>query len=97
MSIAKLSPESVADALTDLPEWRLEDDKLHRELVFDDFVDAFGFMTKLALIAEQMSHHPEWSNVYNRLTIDLTTHDAGGISKHDTAFATKVDSLLQSA
>lgn len=94
MSIAKLSPEAVEEALTKLPGWRLEGGKLHRELVFDDFVDAFGFMTKLALVAEQTSHHPEWSNVYNRLTIDLTTHDAGGISEHDIAFATRVDRLL---
>ena len=97
MSIAKLSSESLNDALASLPEWRMKDGKLHRELTFDDFVAAFGFMTKLALVAEQMTHHPEWSNVYNRLVIDLTTHDAGGISEHDIAFARRVDALLATA
>lgn len=94
MSIAKLSPEAINTALSSLPAWQLENGKLHRELVFDDFVAAFGFMTRIALVAEKMEHHPEWSNVYNRLVIDLTTHDAGGISERDIALARRVDSLF---
>jgi len=65
--------------------------KLHKEFRFPDFVDAFGFMTRVALIAEGMNHHPGWSNVWNRVVIDLTTHDAGGITEKDFQLAEKVD------
>jgi len=65
--------------------------KLHRQLVFADFVEAFGFMTQVALIAEAMGHHPEWSNVWNRVSIDLTTHDAGGLTALDVTLAQAID------
>lgn len=97
MSIDKLSPEAIQEALASLTAWGLENGKLHRQITFDDFVSAFGFMTQVALVAEQMGHHPEWSNVYNRVVIDLTTHDAGGISEHDITFARRVDALLEGA
>lgn len=75
------------------PDWDLVNGKLHRELTFDNFVSAFAFMTAVAMHAERTNHHPEWSNVYSRVTIDLTTHDAGGISQFDLDMATIIDGL----
>ena len=94
MPIKKLSPEAVRERLESRPGWALEDGKLSRKVVFSDFVDAFGFMASVALLAEGMNHHPEWSNVYNRVKIQLTTHDAGGISELDFELAEKIDALL---
>lgn len=74
-------------------DWDLRDDALHRELQFRDFVEAFGFMTSVALVAERMNHHPDWSNVYNRVTIRLTTHDAGGVTEKDYALAEAISEL----
>ena len=73
--------------------WSLKDNKLHREYVFTDFVAAFGFMTQLALHAERNNHHPEWFNVYNKLIVDLTTHEAGGISEKDFALAKQMETV----
>ena len=73
--------------LSALEGWALEGGKLRREFAFANFVEAFGFMTQIALHAEKMDHHPEWFNVYNRVEVDLTTHDAGGLSEKDFAFA----------
>jgi len=83
----KLDEAEIREALAALPGWTLEDGKLHREYRFRDFNEAFGFMTRVALIAEQANHHPEWFNVYDRVVVDLTTHDAGGITERDTAMA----------
>ena len=74
-------------AVNEVPGWAIVDDKLHREFAFADFVEAFGFMTRLAIEAEKRNHHPEWSNVWNRVTIDLVTHDAGGITVKDSELA----------
>lgn len=93
MAVRKLSDDEITRRLDGLEGWSLEDGKLHRTFEFDDFVNAFGFMASVALIAEGLGHHPEWTNVYNRVTIDLTTHDAGGISEHDFTFATRVSRL----
>jgi 4a-hydroxytetrahydrobiopterin dehydratase len=93
MSPSPLSPEALAKALADLPEWAVVDGKLHRELRFPDFVAAFGFMTSVALVAEKRDHHPEWSNVYGRVVVDLTTHDAGGITEKDLDLARTIDQL----
>jgi 4a-hydroxytetrahydrobiopterin dehydratase len=93
----KLSESDVRSALDGLTGWTVLDGKLHREYKFADFIHAFGFMTSAALVAEAMGHHPEWSNVYNRLTVDLTTHDAGGISAKDLELARKLESLYPSA
>lgn len=76
-----------------LKGWSIQKGKLHKEYAFDDFNEAFGFMSRVALIAEKMNHHPEWSNVWNKVVIDLTTHDAGGISELDFQFAAKVEVL----
>lgn len=94
--IAKLDEEERALALKDLPEWTpvQNPDGIRRLFTFKDFVDAFGFMAKVALLAEKADHHPEWSNVYNRVDIILTTHDAGGLSGRDVELATRIDALL---
>ncbi|MCX6619832.1 MAG: 4a-hydroxytetrahydrobiopterin dehydratase [Acidobacteria bacterium] len=73
--------------------WSVVNARLHREYVFADFAHAFGFMAQAALAAESMNHHPEWFNVYNRVTIDLTTHDAGGITKSDIELAKRMEAI----
>ena len=89
----KLDDAALRDALTELPHWTLVNGKLHRELRFPDFAYAFGFMASVALVAESMNHHPEWSNVYARVTIDLVTHDAAGITRLDVELARRIDAL----
>ena len=79
----RLSAQEIEAALAALPGWSLADGKLHREFRFPDFVQAFGFMTRAALVAESMDHHPEWSNVYNKVSMSLTTHDVNGLSRLD--------------
>lgn len=75
--------------------WKEEDNKLKRTFTFKDFSEAFGFMTRVALLAEQMNHHPEWSNVWNRVSISLCTHDAGGVvTDKDIKLADEIDKLL---
>lgn len=81
------------DAIDQLTEWKVINDKLNRAFEFDNFIDAFAFMTKVAIVAEKMDHHPELFNVYNRVVIDLTTHDAGGIGALDIELAQKIDAL----
>ncbi len=94
MAAIPLTPDQRAALPLQLPQWQLNGDKLRRELRFADFVEAFGFMAKVALIAEAMGHHPEWSNVWNRVVIELTTHDTGGLSSLDLALAQRIDALL---
>jgi 4a-hydroxytetrahydrobiopterin dehydratase len=81
-------------ALSELTNWRREGDAILRDFRFDDFVGAFGFMTAVAMLAERADHHPEWSNVYNRVSIRLTTHDAGGLTQRDLDLAAAIDGLL---
>jgi 4a-hydroxytetrahydrobiopterin dehydratase len=73
------------------PGWELDDQAIVKSLTFADFATAFAFMTRIAIIAERMDHHPEWSNVYNRVDVRLTTHDAGGITELDLALAAAID------
>ena len=96
MAVPQLTEAERDEALAALPGWRLRDDGLaiERELKFADFNEAFGFMTRVALLADKHDHHPEWSNVYNRVAITLTTHDAGGLSARDVAMARAIDALL---
>ncbi len=84
-------------ALAELPEWRMVDgrDAIARTLKFADFSAAFGFMTRVALAAEKLDHHPEWSNVWNRVEITLSTHDAGGLTELDIALAKTIDALAK--
>lgn len=92
----KLSDADIQSRLAGLSGWSVADGKLHRDYSFGDFVAAFGFMASAALVAESMHHHPEWFNVYNRVSIDLNTHDAGGITELDFALAEKMNALAGS-
>jgi 4a-hydroxytetrahydrobiopterin dehydratase len=96
MAIAELTETERATALAELAEWSpaRAGKAMARTFAFADFSEAFGFMTRVALLAEQQNHHPEWSNVYNRVEIALTTHDAGGLSQRDMAMARAIDALL---
>jgi 4a-hydroxytetrahydrobiopterin dehydratase len=94
-NLQKLSPSEIETALQKLSGWSVAAGKLHREYKFADFVHAFGFMAAAAVTVEAMGHHPEWFNVYNRVTIDLTTHDAGGITANDTELAGKLETLAK--
>jgi len=89
----KLSEEAVARRTADLDGWTLENGKLHREFRFGNFVEAFSFMTAAAIEAEKMDHHPEWCNVYSKVSVDLTTHDAGGITELDFDLAARMSDL----
>ncbi|MBR0552501.1 4a-hydroxytetrahydrobiopterin dehydratase [Sphingomonadaceae bacterium LXI357] len=97
MQVEALSQAEREDALDGLPDWDYEDgrDAITRTFTFDDFNQAFGFMTQVALLAEKANHHPEWSNVYNRVEILLTTHDAGGLSSRDVEMAQAIDALVE--
>jgi 4a-hydroxytetrahydrobiopterin dehydratase len=91
-------PVDVAETLAGLPLWSRADDPrpaLSRTLIFKDFNAAFGFMTRVALMADKMDHHPEWSNVYNRVSVVLTTHDAGGVTGLDIKMARFIDEAAQ--
>jgi 4a-hydroxytetrahydrobiopterin dehydratase len=89
----KLSDEEIKREIDKNPDWLVENGKLNRTLEFDDFVQAFGFMTEVAIEAEKINHHPEWFNVYNRIKIDLVTHDVNGISNYDFKLATIINAL----
>ncbi|MEN9588358.1 MAG: hypothetical protein RLZZ481_144 [Pseudomonadota bacterium] len=92
----KIEPSRLASLLTELPQWRYQPERggsLTRDWVFVDFNEAFAFMTRVAMLAERYDHHPEWSNVYNRVSITLTTHDAGGLSSRDLELAQRIDNL----
>ena len=91
MKVPKLSDADVQTKLAGIKGWTLANGKLHREYKFGDFVHAFGFMATAAIAIEKMNHHPEWFNVYNRVVVDLTTHDAGGISQRDFELAGLLD------
>lgn len=94
--VEKLSQPEILRLLEQYPNWTLDEGKLFLELSFIDFVSAFSFMTSVALVAEKNDHHPEWFNVYNRVSIKLTTHDVGGISKRDFELAKEIDRLATS-
>ena len=89
----KLGDADVTQRLAALPGWTLKAGKLHRELTFADFTQAFAFMTDVAREADALDHHPEWFNVYNRVVIDLATHDAGGITTLDLELARRAEDL----
>lgn len=87
MTIEVLNDDAVAQRLAALTDWERDADHIRAEFVFPDFLAAFAFMTEVAAEAERMNHHPEWSNVYNRVSVGLTTHDAGGLTDHDMNLA----------
>ncbi len=88
-----LDGEALERAVAELDGWSIVDGKLHKEYVFADFVAAFGFMASGALCAERRNHHPEWLNVYNRVRVDLSTHDAGGITWFDVELARDLERI----
>jgi len=94
--VARLTSAERSELLPTVPEWATDEarDGITRKFVFADFVEAFGFMARVAILAEKADHHPEWSNVYNRVEILLTTHDADGLSRRDIDLARAIDALL---
>jgi len=88
-----MTDQKIVAAIAQLPEWKVADGKLHRDFKFNNFVDAFAFITKVAIVAEKMDHHPEFFNVYNHVVIDLSTHDLGGIGALDIELAQKINAL----
>lgn len=93
MSIEKATEQEVQAVIEELGSWTIKNGKLHREYVFQNFVQAFGFMAQAALLAEAAAHHPEWFNVYNRVVVDLTTHEAKGITKKDFDLARGMEDI----
>lgn len=92
----KLSAEEIQQQLQKLhQEWQLLDGRLHRHLRFSDFVEAFGFISQAALIAERINHHPEWRNSYNIVEVELTTHEAGGLTQKDFTLAQAMDNICE--
>ena len=92
-NLHKLTISELAASLKNLPGWTVAAGRLHREYFFDDFVQAFGFMSSVALVAESMNHHPEWCNAYHKVVVDLQTHSLGGISGFDLELAKKMETL----
>jgi 4a-hydroxytetrahydrobiopterin dehydratase len=92
-SSPKLSEAEIHERLTALPGWELRDGRLHREFQFADFILAFAFMTRVALVAEKCNHHPDWSNSWNKVTIELVSHDVDGLSQRDFDLAAAISEL----
>ena len=92
---SKLSELEIQQQVAKLGGWQVVSGKINKTFEFEDFVQAFGFMTRVAMEAEKMNHHPEWFNVYNRVTIDLVTHDVGGISNYDIKLAKTIDKIAK--
>jgi 4a-hydroxytetrahydrobiopterin dehydratase len=94
MKAEKLTDKQIADELEKLPGWAIKGGNLHHTFEFVDFNEAFGFMTRAALIAESMGHHPDWSNVWNKVDVKLSTHSIGGLSNLDFQLAAKMQKLV---
>ena len=94
MAAQRLNEQQRSELASRLPNWSVDGERLRRDFQFRDFIAAFGFMSQVALLAETRHHHPNWSNVYNRVTIELTTHDLGGLSNLDVELAAAIDELL---
>ncbi|MDE1762975.1 MAG: 4a-hydroxytetrahydrobiopterin dehydratase [Thaumarchaeota archaeon] len=95
MALTKLTEEQIKGELVNLHGWSVVNGKLHKDFVFADFIEAFGFMSKAAIHIEKMNHHPEWFNVYNKIKVELVTHDAGGITQNDISLAKTLNSLAK--
>jgi 4a-hydroxytetrahydrobiopterin dehydratase len=93
MKPAALNETEIAALLAALPKWKLAGASIERDFKFKDFSAAWGFMARVALLAEKMDHHPDWSNAYNQVHIALSTHDAGGLTARDRALAEAIDAL----
>lgn len=96
--VEKLTKNEIELKIKQLAGWKLSEDHLaiEKELQFKDFYQAFSFMTQVAMAAEKMNHHPEWFNVYNKVSVRLTTHDCGGLSQKDIDLAMKIDNFVRS-
>lgn len=92
---ALLDAQGIVDRMPLVPDWALEDGRLHRELTFGNFSEAFGFMARSALVAERLGHHPDWSNSWNRVTVDIASHQAGGITERCFDLARAMDAIVQ--
>lgn len=92
--MSRLTDAEARQKLADVPGWRIVDERLYREFTFPDFVRAFGFMASVAVIAQQLDHHPDWENVYNVVRIRLWSHDVGGLSGRDFRLAARINELL---
>jgi 4a-hydroxytetrahydrobiopterin dehydratase len=92
----KLSPTEIAEHMKALPAWELGENRIRRTFRFKDFVETFGWMSRVALVAERMNHHPEWRNVWAIVEVELSTHDAGGLTKLDMKLAAEMDALAAS-
>jgi 4a-hydroxytetrahydrobiopterin dehydratase len=95
MTVSKATESEIQKAIAELGSWTVESGKLHREYQFRDFVQAFGFMAQVALLAERAAHHPEWFNVYNKVIVDLTTHEAQGITQKDLDLAREMEQIAE--
>ncbi len=95
MADSKLSPLEIEAGLSDLDGWSIQADKLYKEFKFKDFIQAFGFMSSMAVFSQGIDHHPEWSNVYNKVAVNLVTHDADGITKKDMSWARKANEVAK--
>jgi 4a-hydroxytetrahydrobiopterin dehydratase len=93
MTVARATEAEIQETIADLGSWTVVEGKLHREYRFRNFVQAFGFMAQVALLAERADHHPEWFNVYNRVMVDLTTHEAGAITQKDLDLAREMEEI----
>lgn len=94
MGMSKLTEDQIKNELATLSGWSVINGKLHRDFTFKDFIEAFGFMCTASMHIEKMNHHPEWFNVYNKVRVDLVTHDAGGITQNDINLARILNSLV---
>ena len=90
-----LQNDEIKELSAKIPEWQVHKKYIERSLSFPNFIDAFSFMTKVALLAEKFNHHPDWNNVYSNVNIKLTTHDLGGISSLDQVLASEINNLLE--
>ena len=95
MALEKATNIEIQEFIVNYDSWSIENNKLHREYIFNNFIEAFAFMTKVALIAESNNHHPEWFNVYKKVVIDLTTHESKGITKLDFELAQKIEQIVK--
>ena len=93
MSLQKLSSEEIENEIKKLPGWSVVNGKLHKDFQFETFNEAFGFMSRASMEIEKLNHHPEWFNVYNKVSVDLMTHDAGGITQNDIKLAKILNSF----
>lgn len=90
----KFNEQTIREVLKELKKWRFENNGINKEFVFKNFSEAMGFIVKVGILAEKMNHHPEWCNVYTKVTIRLTTHDANGVTSKDIDLAKAIDTLL---